>query len=427
MPPVEAGQQFGRPENHICSTVPPERDIDWYAGDAWETFGRGKWLGRATGHNGEWMLTSTALAPGPCFRPLAPDPCFLLFFLLAGRKRFPSITGWDIGRRLPLPARTAGRGRSRFKRRDESFKDVERELEMGSAVAVKIFSSYRVPVWFRSVALNLGLIMAGSIIFVLGLQTVLVPQGLLSGGATGIAIIIHYLTGRIGIGAAYFLVNIPLILLGLLQVGRRFMYYSIFGMAFLSLAASLIHPAPIPIRDPMLAALCAGIICGLGGGVILRSLGSAGGFDILSVFLNKRFGLRIGLVASAGNALVLLAGAYLFGLEKTLYSIIYVYSSSRVIDAVLSGFNQRKVVFIISARSRDISQGILSRINRGVTFLKGEGAYSGVDREVVFTVTTMTELPKIKELVFEIDPGAFVVVNETLEVLGNRHGSRRVY
>lgn len=279
----------------------------------------------------------------------------------------------------------------------------------------------------RSMLFNFGLIISGSVIFVIGMNSILVPQKLLSGGLIGTALILHYLIPSVDIGMVYFVSNIPLLLLGWFHVSRRFMIYTIFGMAFFSLAANLIQTPPVSIHDPILAALFAGVICGIGSGIILRSLGSAGGLDILAVYINKRFGLRPGAVIMATNALVLFAGALFFNVELALYSLIFVYTSSRVIDVVLTGFNRRKALLIVSKESHKIADDILFRVNRGVTYLKGKGGYTGEESDVIFTVTTLTELPRMKDIVYSIDPEAFMVVNDTLEVLGKRHGSRRVY
>jgi uncharacterized membrane-anchored protein YitT (DUF2179 family) len=274
---------------------------------------------------------------------------------------------------------------------------------------------------------NLGLIFLGSLVFAVGLQGLVIPHGFLSGGVVGVALIVQYLVPVLPMGPVYFLLNLPLLLLGWFTVSRRFMVYSIAGMALFSMACTLIQPDPFDIRDPILVTLLAGVICGVGSGLILRSLGSAGGLDILAVYLNRRFGLRLGTVFFGANALVLISGAYLYDLEKALYSIIYVYTSGAVLDAVLAGFNRRKLVYIISDRSEEIADRIMKRVNRGVTLLQGRGAFSGREKEVILTITTMTELPQLKELIFAIDPDAFVVVNDTLEVLGNRHGRLKVY
>ena len=288
-------------------------------------------------------------------------------------------------------------------------------------MGVWITSGYRQIFW------NAFLIMAGCTIFTVGMKAVLVPMHFVSGGLVGVSLIIKYLVPSSDMGLVYFLLNIPLFVLGWMSVGHRFMFYSIFGMVFFSLVASLVDVSPLALHDPILAALLAGVICGVGGGIVLKSLGSAGGLDILAVYVTKTWGIRPGPVITAANVLVLLAGAYFVDLEKTLYSIIYVFTSSHIIDMILAGFNRRKSTLIISERSEEIAQEILHKVNRGVTFLKATGAFTGSERNVLLTVTSLTELGRLKELVFSIDPNAFVIINDTLEVLGNRHGSRRIY
>jgi uncharacterized membrane-anchored protein YitT (DUF2179 family) len=280
---------------------------------------------------------------------------------------------------------------------------------------------------WKPVVSNLLLISTGSIVFVAGMNSVLIPGKLLSGGLVGIAMIFHYLFSFLDVGIFYFLLNIPLIILGCLYISRRFMLYTIYGMVFFSLAALLIKPPAAAISDPILRALFAGVICGVGAGLILRSLGSAGGLDILAVYFNQKLGFRPGIVSFAANALILLTGGYFFGLEIALYSLVYTYTSTRVLDGVLAGFNRRKSLIIISDKYQEIVESIYSRVNRGVTLIKGQGGYTGKEKNVIFTVTTLTELPKTKQLILEIDPDAFVVINDTVDVLGKRHGTRKVY
>jgi uncharacterized membrane-anchored protein YitT (DUF2179 family) len=280
---------------------------------------------------------------------------------------------------------------------------------------------------FKRLILNLFLLTAGSCIFAVGVNAILIPKKLLSGGAIGIALVLHYLIPKLNAGVVYFFLNIPLILLGWMSVSRTFVLYTCYGMAVFSLSTALVIPPPFPIENPILAAILAGIICGAGAGITLRSSGSAGGMDILAVYLNKKWGLRIGATSFLANALVLSAGGFCFGIEQALYSLVYVYTSSKVLDYVLTGFNQRKSILIISDHSQAIADQILTQLHRGATFLQGIGAYSGKEKQVVLSIITMTELSRMKELIFDIDPHAFVVVNDTLEVLGKRHGSMRVY
>jgi len=289
------------------------------------------------------------------------------------------------------------------------------------------FNLDKIILTWKTVLYNLFLIISGIIVFVIGMNSILIPNKLLGAGVSGVAIIIHYLFPSADVGITYFLLNIPLMLLGWFSISKRFMLYTIFGMAFFSMAAAVIKTPPVPFKDPILIAVFAGIVCGVGAGIVLKSLGSAGGVDILAIYANKQFGLRPGLSSFFVNSFVIMTGAYFFGLQIALYSLIYVFTSSKTLDAVLTGFNQRLSTIVISDRYKEIAEEIFKQVNRGVTFLKAQGAYTGIPREVIFTITTLTELPKLKNVIFSIDPEAFVVVNSTLEVIGKRHGTRKVY
>jgi uncharacterized membrane-anchored protein YitT (DUF2179 family) len=280
---------------------------------------------------------------------------------------------------------------------------------------------------WKRIAGNLFLLTAGNIIYAAGINSIIIPQHFLSGGVMGVALIAHYLIPAINTGYAYFLLNIPLFLLGWFSVSRRFMFYSAYGMLSLSVITAFGKFGAITIINPILAAILGGIVCGVGCGVILRSQGSAGGLDILAVYINRKLGLRIGDTTTFVSAMVLGAGAMFLNFEAALYSLIYVFTNGKVLDAVLAGFNQRKSVFIISDCHEEIASRILSGLHRGVTYLEGTGGYSGQEKKVIFSIITLSELSKLKQIVSDIDPDAFVVVNDTLEVLGHRHGELRLY
>lgn len=277
------------------------------------------------------------------------------------------------------------------------------------------------------VAREIALIAVGCIVFAYGMNAVMIPAKLFSGGLTGIAVIIGYQVPSIDLGLVYLLLNVPLIVLGWVTISRRFIAYTFFGTAFFALVASILQPRPVLLADPLLAALLGGVICGFGCGLILKSMGSAGGMDILAIYLNRRFGLRVGTIAFAANALVIAAGGWLLDLNLALYSIILLFTCGWVTNAVVSGFNARMTLLIVSDMSDIIARELLGNFNRGVTFLNGEGGYSKRSKRVILTVATVTEVPKIKEIIFAKDPRAFVVINNTFEVLGNRHGALKVY
>ncbi len=275
----------------------------------------------------------------------------------------------------------------------------------------------------KQVLWNLFLIACGSIICSVAVNGILIPQQFFGAGFTGVAIIIHYLFSPLPMGVLYLLLNIPVFVLGWVYVGRRFFYYSIAGMLFFSAALQWIHLL-VPVQDRILSAILAGIIMGVGAGITLRSLGSGGGLDILSVILLKRFSVRLGTTMLAMNSLVLLAGGILFSLESALYTLIFIFVSSYIINLVVMGLSKRKSVMIISPEWENILREIVDKVHRGVTMIEGKGGYSGREIQILYTVTTFRELPRLKRLVRAIDPNVFMVVSDTLEVTGIRIGNQ---
>jgi len=275
----------------------------------------------------------------------------------------------------------------------------------------------------REVLWNLTLILFGSFICAIGINGILIPSGFISGGVTGLVLIVHKLFPALNFGGVYFLCNVPLFLFAYKSVGRRFFWYSLFGvLVFSGIVGSFTWP--IHLEEPILRALLGGILFGAGTGVILRSYGSAGGLDILSVYLLKRLSISLGNTILAVNCLVLLLVGFFFSLEAVLYTVILQYVSSRIVNLVVTGLSQRKAVFIISPEWEAISKEILSDIRRGVTVLEGKGGYTGRPEHIIYTVITLREVGQLKRLVQQIDPQAFVVVSSTIEVVNYRIGNQ---
>jgi len=270
---------------------------------------------------------------------------------------------------------------------------------------------------------NLLLIFAGSVLCAIAIKGILVPKEFLAGGVTGLALLSHYVFPSLPIGFIYFLLNIPLFVIGWMFVGRRFFWYSLAGMIIFS--AVIFWPFPVfPVEDMILNALTAGIITGFGSGIILRSLGSAGGLDIFSIILFKRFSVRPGTTVMTFHALLLLIALFRLPMERVLYTLIYFFINAYVVNLVVIGLSQRKAVMIISPQWKEISRQIIEKLQRGVTMVQGEGGYSGQQLHILYSVITLTELSRFKEMVRKIDPNAFVVVTETLEVMGKGIGNQ---
>jgi uncharacterized membrane-anchored protein YitT (DUF2179 family) len=275
----------------------------------------------------------------------------------------------------------------------------------------------------KQVLWNLFLLTIGSILCAIAVNGILIPNKFLSAGLTGIVLMIHYHIPSLSVAWLYFLLNVPIFAIGWKYVGRRFFLYSMAGMVILSGAIALVK-VTIPVHDMILSALLAGIIFGVGMGITLRSLGSGGGTDILAVALFKQFSIRLGSTTLAFNCGVLMLAAWLISLESAIYTLIYIYVSARILNLVVSGLSQRKAVYIISPEWKEISRHIMQDIHRGVTILDGHGGYSGQNENALYTVISFHELSRLKQLIRKIDSKAFVVVNDTLEVMGYRIGNQ---
>jgi len=267
------------------------------------------------------------------------------------------------------------------------------------------------------------LIAVGCILCAIAINGILIPQHFATGGITGLALVIHRKIPSLNFGIIYFLINLPLFAFAWMAVGRRFFFYSLVGMAVLSLSVAIVN-IPIHLEDKILNALWAGLISGAGVGITLRSSGSQGGIDILSVMLLKRFSIGIGNTILSVNCIVLLLVALAYSLETVLYTLIVIYVSTKVATIVITGFSQRKAVIIISPEWQRIYGEILKDIRRGVTIIKGEGGYTGREEHILYTVVTIREVGSLKRLIQGIDPDAFVVISPTQEVMNYRIGNQ---
>jgi uncharacterized membrane-anchored protein YitT (DUF2179 family) len=261
-------------------------------------------------------------------------------------------------------------------------------------------------------------VIAGGLIWSIAINGILIHNQFLSGGVSGFALVIHYLFRFLPVGLMVFLMNIPIFAVGWTMISGRFFVLSLMGMLSFSFFLTVTTWLHIPIGNPLLAALFAGVISGVGSGLVFRAGGSGGGTGIIAMVLNRYFSVRVGMVSFALNSIPLILGALLIDLEAALYSIVYMYVSGSVIDRILTGFNERRSVFIISTKSSKIAEEVLDKLHRGTTFFKGEGAYTHTTMKVMYCVVPLFELARLKDLISSIDPEAFIVINETREVFG---------
>ncbi|KUG28233.1 putative membrane protein [hydrocarbon metagenome] len=277
-----------------------------------------------------------------------------------------------------------------------------------------------------AVARNVALITLGALIFSIGVKAVAVEHGFISGGVSGLGLLLYYLVGGLGIGSWYFALNVPLMFVGWFSLSRRFILYTLYGMAVLSVFMDLVT-FRAGIDDPMLAAIFSGAIMGAGVGIALRSSGSLGGTDIVAIALNQKWNLRVGKFNFYYNLILFSVGIFFYDTDLVLYSVILSFVSSTVMEYFLSLFNQRKMVLIISDHADQIAHDIVNVLRRGSTFLYGRGAYTGKRKKVILTITNTVQIKRLEELVFSRDKNAFFVVENTFNVLGEGFSRRKVY
>ena len=188
----------------------------------------------------------------------------------------------------------------------------------------------------------------------------------------------------------------------------------------MSLGTNFFHHIENVTSDLLLATVFGGIILGLGVGIVLKNEGSMDGTEIMSLVLSKKFGFSIGEIIMGFNVIIYAAAGFVFGAEKAMYAIITYFIASKIIDAVLEGLNNSKSVRIISDKSYEIGQALLERLDVGVTYLDGEGGFSGKEKKLIYCVVARLEMAKLKEIVKEIDPAAFVAVVDVHETYGGR-------
>ena len=266
-----------------------------------------------------------------------------------------------------------------------------------------------------------GKIALGCAIFALGMDLFLFSNDLTAGGISGVALIINHVLGVGTVGTITAMINLPLFLIGGKKIGVRFFVGSLFGAVFLSVFIDLFAFFPPIETEPLLGALYGGALCGLGGGTVFMSQASTGGSDIIVRLLKQKYRhMPLGHITISFDFVVAtLTGIVFQDISKTLYSLIAIFVTGQVIDAVIYRFDYSKVALIISRKHEDIAATIASKIDRGVTYLYAQGYYSKADTKVIMTAVKKNELSDLTELVVKIDPDAFIIVQEAHQVLGD--------
>ncbi|WP_374110529.1 YitT family protein [Neobacillus cucumis] len=270
------------------------------------------------------------------------------------------------------------------------------------------------------------LITLGAILMSVGLEIFLVPNNVIDGGITGISIMLSYITGW-KLGIFLFLFNIPFIFLGYKQIGKTFALSTLYGIVILSVTTTLLHPVPAFTQDILLATVFGGILLGVGVGLVIRYGGSLDGTEILAILFNNKLPFSVGEIIMFFNLFILGSAGFVFSWDRAMYSLIAYFVAYKTIDITITGLDESKSVWIISDNASQIGDAIMNRLGRGVTYLNGEGAYSGDEKKVIFCVINRLEEAKLKEIVTENDGNAFLAVADIAEVRGGRFKKRDIH
>ncbi|MCM3322791.1 YitT family protein [Cytobacillus kochii] len=260
-------------------------------------------------------------------------------------------------------------------------------------------------------------VLIGSALVAISFNLFLLPNEVASGGVSGISTILKAITGW---EPAYvqWALNIPLFIAGVILLGGSFGIKTLVGTIFLPFVVFLTKDLEPWTMDPLLASLFGCIGVGLGLGITFRGKASTGGTDLAAQIIHKYTGLSLGVCVALIDGLIVIAAAFVFDIEKGLYALIGLYVTSKTIDIVQVGLGRKKMALIITNRQDEVRDGILNKIDRGVTKLSAYGGYTDHERPVLMCVVDQTEFTKLKQLVQSIDPSAFIIVSDASEVLG---------
>jgi len=278
----------------------------------------------------------------------------------------------------------------------------------------------------QAIAWQLFLITTGAIIFAFGAKAVLVHHNFIIGGFYGTCLLIHYKTALLSPGILFLLASIPVMILAYLQFSWRFFLYTLWAVLAITLASEMIT-FDLKVKDQLYAAVAGGVICGVGSGIILRSLGSSGGLDVIALIINRKYNLGIGKIIIVYNIILFSLALVFYKVDLVIASLILTAISSGVLEYVLALFNQRKIVYILSNSSKAISETIWADLKQGATIIEAKGAYSGKSKQMLMTITNNLQLKRLEDKVFTIAPDALFIIENSFNVIGSNFSRRKLY
>lgn len=261
-------------------------------------------------------------------------------------------------------------------------------------------------------------VLAGTTILALSLTIFLVPNKIAPGGVSGLATVIYHVSS-LSVGFTMLLINVPLFIIGIKRLGFIFGLRSLVATIYLSVAVDILQRYVRPVTDdPLLAALYGGIIMGIGLGIAISNGGTTGGTDLAAVLVHKYLRLSVGTTLLLIDAVVIVIAGFFFSLELAMYSALALFVSTKLLDLMQEGWHYARAAYIISEKSNEIADTIMTKMDRGVTSFYGKGMYSGQNKNILYVICSRSEVATLKDLVRSIDEDAFIVIAEATEVLG---------
>ncbi|MCR5176806.1 MAG: YitT family protein [Anaerovibrio sp.] len=266
----------------------------------------------------------------------------------------------------------------------------------------------------------------GAFLYSAGLEIFLIPNQIIDGGVVGISIMVSHVTD-IPFSILMLIINLPFLYLGYSHIGKTFSISTIISICFLSFWTEYFQPIPQVTDDFFLAAIFGGITAGAGVGLIIRNSGSLDGTEIVAIILDKKSTFSVGEIVLFFNIFILGAAGFVFSWDKAMYSLVAYFIISKMIDVVLKGLDESYAVMIVSDENLEIADALMSRLGRGVTFLSGQGAYTGDPKKVLYCVVTRLELDKLKDIAIEKDDNAFITINPVHDIVGGRFNKKSIH
>jgi uncharacterized membrane-anchored protein YitT (DUF2179 family) len=264
---------------------------------------------------------------------------------------------------------------------------------------------------------NYLLLTAGSIIVAIGLELILAPNGLVDGGVTALAIMTKTLW-NVPIWVTFILLNIPSLLIAGKYMGRKFVVRTLYANVVTSGALVFFAPFPAITSSEVLIVVYGGLLLGLGIGLVVKAGGAIDGSEMIAIWMNKKYGIPISKFLLGINAVILSAAAFVFSLEKAMFSVAIFFMVTKAIDFILDGINQGKSVIIISSKPEEIGQKLMDEIGTSITYLNGTGGYTGEHVQLIYCITDRLMYPKLKDIVLTIDPAAILEASFVSETAG---------